>query len=169
LNALLTDTSSLSEAQKGQDETGKALARLNDNLKSLAPAYTGAAKATGKAIDNQGKKKTALGERLTWLTKYQDALQKRHTTTGHALNYGERRDRIIQLITQEIKEAYQKAVAARAGLITQLGLTERADYAFPVPVGKDSDSDFLDRFVLWARDMIRSYEIYLCFRNLPFG
>jgi len=160
LNALLTDTSSLSEAQKGQDQTGKALAKVSDNLKNLAPAYTGAAKATGKAIENEDKKRKALGERLKSLTDYQEALQRRHTTTGHALNYGERRDRVIQLITQEIKEAYQKAIAARAGLITQLGLTESKDYAFPVPVGKDSDSDLLDRFVLWARDMIRSYEIY---------
>jgi hypothetical protein len=160
LNGLLTDTASLVKTQKGQADTAQALTKVGDPLKSLAPAYTGGALAATGAIANQTKKSTALADRLKLLRDYQDNLQMRHTTPGHALNHAERRGRVIVLIKQDVAEAYQKAVAARAGMIKQLGLAESPTYAFPVIAGDDTDVDFLDRFVLWTRDMIRAFEVY---------
>ena len=161
LNNLLTDTAALLKTQKGQSDTAHALGGVGaDPLKSFVPAYTQGALATADAVTIQNKKKAALADRLKMLRDYQDALQKRHTTPGHALNYAERRGRVITLIQQDIAEAYQKAVAARAGMIKQLGLKEDPAYAFPVIAGDDTDVDFLDRFVLWTREMIRAFEVY---------
>jgi hypothetical protein len=161
LNELITDTKALTSAKAGQSATGSGLDSLGDNpLRKFAPAYLSGAQATDDSIKNQNDKREILKERLALLQEYQDTLQQRHTTPGHALNYAERRGRVITLIKQEVAEAYQKAMAARAGLIKQLSLTENANYPFPVIAGNDTDIDFLDRLVLWAREMIRVYEIY---------
>jgi hypothetical protein len=161
LNALQTSTASLVDTRDGQLSTAAALNGLaSDNLKSFGAAYQGAAKAAGDAIDNQTARSAALVERLNILSDYQANLQIQHTTPGHALNYAERRGRVIELITQDVAEAYQKARAARAGMMKQLDLREDPKYGFPVPAGDDGDVDLLDRLVLWAREMLRVYEVY---------
>jgi hypothetical protein len=160
LNNLLTDTTALAATKAGQQKTKDNLDGSADPLKLLEPSFGGSAAAADATIVNQNAKRDVLKSRLQILTDYQTNLQLRHTTPGHALNYAERRDRVVALIKQDIAEAYQKAIAARAGMISQLRLVENPDFAFPVPANDDTDVDLLDRFVMWARDMIRAYELY---------
>jgi len=162
LNALLTDTSALVDTQKGQASSAQALNNAADatGLKAFAPSFGGSAAAATDAITVQNNKLSALTARLGILASYENLLQMQHTTPGHALNYAERRARVVNLIKQDVAEAYQKAIAARACMIMQLGLTENQNYAFPIIAGDATDVDFLDRFVMWARDVLRSYEIY---------
>jgi len=163
LTSQLTATLPLERTRDGQAATGNALQAVKNELKALSPAYIGGADSSQAAIEIQSAKKRTLDSILDLQTKYQKDLQLRHETPGHALNYAERRNRVVSLLKQDVAEAYEKALAACAGLQAQLAVSA-SKYPFPVPheeTQKDKDIDLLDNFVMWTRDVLAEFERYL--------
>ena len=160
LNQANTDSSALSDLEAGQTQAAQLLTKGGGALSALAPAYTGAATAAADAITNQQNKKSALDGIQRALKDNQDALQKEYITPGHAMNFKERRDRVVEFIKQDIADAYEKAMAACAGIQAQLNLSA-TQHPFPVITDDDTkDVLFLDNFVLWTREVIQQYELY---------
>jgi hypothetical protein len=159
---LVTSTDAIEAQETAQNRAADEFARVRDLGKGFEALYRGGAIALHLMKENQEERGNVLLNRLTLLRAHQELLEARHTTAGHALNYGERRERIVELLVQDISEAYQKARAASAGLRSQLNLNENRDFPFPTIHSdgeKKKDVRFLDDFVLWARDMIRRYEL----------
>src|SRR5262249_41267987 len=144
------------------DEASKKFNNTSDLGSGFSTLSSITSTAIGYTVENQKQTNTELTDRLNKLEAHQKRLELRHTTIGHALNFGERRDRIIPYILQDVAEAYEKARAARAGLRKQLDIRDDDKFTFPKFQDEDNDKEdaqFLDRFVLWTRDTIRKLEI----------
>jgi hypothetical protein len=159
LNSHLTNTSALSAHATAQTNAASGFMASDNDLRPFGALYAGGATAAQEAIDNEARKRTTLDERLNKLAAHQVRLELRHTTPGHALNYQQRRERVIELIKQDLSEAFQKSRAARAGILGQLGLGDNEKYPFPVITDSEADVHFLDQLVLWLRDLLRRYEL----------
>jgi hypothetical protein len=154
LQNLATSTTALERQRAASDTASSAF-----NEAGFKALYKGTAEALTTQETLEGGKRAALEAILKRAKQHQELLEFRHTTPGHALNYTERRDRVIDLLVQDVIEAYQKARGAKLGLEVQLGLKDDSQWPFPVIAGNDSDVFFLDRFVLWARSVAQRYEI----------
>jgi hypothetical protein len=150
---------------KALEKESEAFAAASNDFAPQAPEK-GFRTLYGRSVDALSEQRTVEMQKgdiskavLLRSREHQLTLQSRHTTRGHALNYIERRARLIALLVQDIREAYQKARAAKAGLEAQLKITSEPAYPFPALKEDERDVDFLDAFVLWARSVAHNYEI----------
>lgn len=156
LQDLQTETAALVNQKKAYDLSAAAFGNttIDNGFKAL---HKGSAESIADQVEVEGKKRIQLKSLLEKVKSHQELLEKRHSTPGHALNYQERRDRVLELLKQELEIGYQKARAAEAGIRVQLKL-ESVSSPFPKIVGSDADSGFLDALVRWTRSIISIYE-----------
>jgi hypothetical protein len=80
---------------------------------ALAPGFAaitdGSAQSSQKAVEAEKARKAWVNKKWEKLKDFQIALQGRHNTPGHSLNYGERFNRTRAFLEQDIAAAYQKA------------------------------------------------------------
>jgi hypothetical protein len=149
------------DAQKAAQEAAADAFDGGDSLSKGFKVLTGKGAASLKATaDSEASRREGLEKKLEYIRKHQKLLKDRHTTIGHALNYEERRARVIDLLIPDVKEAYQKARAAKAGLEAQLGIFSKQSWSFPtITDDNEKDVSFLDRLVVWTRGAMKAYEV----------
>ena len=112
--------------------------------RTIAASSTAAAAAEEDRKDNVNKKWIAAEE-------YQEALQARHSTPGHALNYGERLDRLTNFLKQDVGFAFQKlrCLSKACNLLFDLKME----------LEKPTEFGYLDYLVTFTRDLINQVEV----------
>jgi hypothetical protein len=90
---------------------------------------------------------------LKWATlaSINSAEIQQHSIVGGALNFKERKDRLLLLLELDAVEAYKKCIAVREGLKVIFGV----DRALP----QISETNILDRLVVWIRSIFDLIEI----------
>ena len=158
LQGLQTSTVSLDAQKKAYEKAARTFgsASLEQGFSVL---HAGSAVATGEQSTLEQQKHGVMDLILNRVKVHQELLEQRHSTPGHALNYMERRSKIIELLKQELAVGYQKARAAKAGIKLQLGLESEAAYPFPEIKNDESDVGFLDTLVRWVRSIVTQYEL----------
>jgi hypothetical protein len=128
------DTGATSSLSKGF----AALAKLNGS--------SAATLATGEQTRKQN-----VNTKYNVALDYQNALQARHETPGHALNYGERYQRVSKMLQEDIGVAFQKLQCLSKACNYLFGLT--FPLSPPVEVG------YLDYMVTYTRELLNLVEI----------
>jgi len=125
--------------------------------KGMGEQAVGAQQVGEISAANEKRKGKLLDERWALLIENQEKLKARHEAEGNGLNYGERYKRVVDLLLEDIEEAYRKALSVKAGLKEIYESDKPAtEYSDPLP---DFDkTDFLDEFVKWTRKAIRMVE-----------
>jgi hypothetical protein len=120
----------------------------------LAPGFKAlssrSAEDDEKIADGERERQEAIDSKWALFKKYQDKLQERHNFPGGSLNFKSRLDRLVSLLVEDVQQAYLKARAA------ERGLKEVFFIHMPLP---PLDGFFLEKFLLWARRVIRQLEI----------
>ncbi len=74
------------------------------------------------AYDGEAERRDLVQKKWDRLNQHQDELQARHSAGGGSLDFTGRLNRLQALLIEDVKEAYQKAVAAELGLKEVFGL-----------------------------------------------
>jgi hypothetical protein len=100
-----------------------------------------------------GEKDRRDGVQRKWdrLSTHQDDLQARHSMPGGSLNFGDRLSRLQKLLSEDVIECYQKAIAANLGL--------KAVYNINEPLPTPDVLSFLDDLLSWTRKVLKQLEI----------
>ncbi|WP_152544809.1 hypothetical protein [Deinococcus phoenicis] len=96
------------------------------------------------------EERQTITERFREQRAYEDAYQARHSESGNAHNYAERRDWLYRLLCEDLAEAIVRAEAIHAGL--EVVYDQQAPLPTPDPVL------YLDELVIWARRVTRFVE-----------
>ena len=83
--------------------------------------------------------------------RYEANYNSRHTAPGNAHNFAERWIRTVNLLAEDLQEAYEKLMAVRF----VLKAIYREDRGLPVLRGEES----LDELVMWTREVIRYLDV----------
>jgi hypothetical protein len=135
-----------------QKKAADAFAVVNHPLaQGFSEAASGSSASSGIAVQGESDRRNVVKLKWDRLSKHQDDLELRHKLPGGSMNFIDRLDRLQGLLVEDVQEAYQKAVAARAGLKALFGI----DLPFPAV----DDNRFLDKFLSWTRLVIRQLEI----------
>src|SRR5262249_11148866 len=141
---------------KAQNEARHAFAAGTDPLsKGFARIASGSAESTIIAMTGETSRQGLVDGKWEAL-KYQDALEARHQTEGHPLNFGDRANKAKQFLIDDLKEAYEKSRCIDKGLPIVYGINGP-----PLPDIRDSaiKDKVLDELVLWVREVIRQIEL----------
>jgi len=125
--------------------------RLSDLSKGFAAVTEGSATSSAKAIEGEQDRKKNVRKKWAALDEYQTALQARHSTPGHPLNYRERLDRTRAFLEQDIGIAYQKIRCIQPAVNKIFGLSSSLKPPFEV--------GYLDYLVIFLRDVIEQVEV----------
>ncbi|MGE0120634.1 MAG: hypothetical protein AB7S71_24765 [Dongiaceae bacterium] len=149
------------ERIRANDKVGqeKAASEFEGDTSPISKGYMQLALTSSAAagISEQAEKERKMLILKKWeaAKRYQDALQDRHTTPGHALNYGERFRKMRKYLIQDITVAYDKLRCLDKGLrqvfkaVPELKLPD-----LPNPHA----GDYLGDVVVWLRDVIDRLE-----------
>ncbi len=109
-----------------------------------------AERAANERLEQRSDARTALLlGRLTFTQDLELQLLARHGVDGNAHNYAERFNSVRRLYDSDIQAAYKRAKAVMAGFEAVFGI-KPPDLPAVAPFG------FLDAFVIWTRDAMRS-------------
>ncbi len=103
----------------------------------------GGAMVAAEAVAGEQNRKNLVTQKYQLLRDYQGALESRHISPGNALNFGERLERLLRFVRQDIRIAYLKVEAAEVGLVDVFGIAR--------PAPKPDAPQLIDLLVNWAR------------------
>ncbi|TCA92173.1 hypothetical protein E0H65_22550 [Rhizobium leguminosarum bv. viciae] len=121
---------------------------LNFGFASISDA---SAKSSQEAVDAEIERKASVKIKWDALALYQSALQDRHRTPGHALNFRERYDRLRRFLEQDVGVAYQKLKKLSEGATRIFALTSNLERPF--------EFGYLDYLVSYTRQLSEALEI----------
>lgn len=107
----------------------------------------GLSQAAGLTLAKEERRKALIRQKAELVRQYQHDMNTRHTTPGNAHNFGERYERVMALLLDDVEEAYVKVQCVALGLKSVLGL----DLPVPAVAGRS----YLDALVRWARAAMR--------------
>ena len=141
-----------SEAKKLSTEHADVAKRFGAGTDPVAQGFAKQNNVASRSFDsshtNLTSKNQAIADRWLVLEAMQEAERKQHETPGHALNFKERRDRLVEILKRDVLEAYRKCVAVREGIVRTYKPAQ-----FPeLPAAADVNA--LDRLLYWIRDAI---------------
>lgn len=94
-----------------------------------------------------------LAERWKIVGEIDTAEEAQHDIPGHSLNFGERRERLVELLTRDLAEAVKKLITVQEGIKVIYG-----PLAPTTPLPGPGITNVLDRLVFWTRDVIEFLE-----------
>ncbi|MBY3575472.1 hypothetical protein HFN65_31530 [Rhizobium laguerreae] len=151
---LATHVESQRQKEKsGQDNAAKAFAEIGagDLGKGFSLISEASSQSSGIAIGGEQDRKRHVEAKWTALADYQQTLQARHETPGHALNYTERANRIRSYLEQDISIAYRKSRSIDYGQERIFNIVERLK-----PPKRER---YLDYLVSYIREAINKIEL----------
>ena len=135
------------EWRKGAAAAEQGLAELGSGRsKALA------SEANGKLVRQEAIKKKADASR-----EARRRLLDRYTAPGSAMNYRERYERILELLREDVADAYVRMICVEAGLKRALGFsigTSGDVNAIPIPTSPKP----LEALISWTRSAMREVE-----------
>jgi hypothetical protein len=154
------ELASSAEAQREEERKGQeaakdkfALSQPSDGLGNGFQAIAaGSAASSARAIIGEKERKENVRKKWVASKEYQEALESRHTTPGHSLNYSERYNRLRSFLEQDISAAYQKLRCCSLASNKVLG-TQLPTLSDPTEFG------YLDYLVTYLRDLIEQATI----------
>ncbi|MGI0523998.1 hypothetical protein [Rhizobium giardinii] len=137
----------------GQDNAAKAFAEpgAGDLGKGFSLISEASSQSSGIAIGGEQDRKRHVETKWNALSDYQRTLQARHETPGHALNYGERANRVRGYLKQDISIAYRKVRSIDYGKERIFNIVERLE--------APRRDRYLDYLVIYIRDSINKIEL----------
>jgi hypothetical protein len=147
---------SLIEAERHR----RAVQRFDDDTKvPLAAGFSSLAQAAADVsvaiADAEQVRQDRVHQRWALLADYQWALELRHSTPGHPLNFAERAERVEKYLLSDLVEAFAKATAAVAGTNAALGIPAIVNPLNAIPDNKAP----LDAFIHQTRRLIQLIEM----------
>jgi len=133
-----------SAAENFSSQTGP----LNDGFARIAQT---SADSLDQALKGEVDRNANVDKKWEATVQYQQALEDRHNTRGHALNYAERYERIVGLLAQDVGIAYQKLRCLVGGCNQVFGLN--------VELRDPFEYGYLDYTVAATRDLLNKVEI----------
>ncbi|MEM8917926.1 MAG: hypothetical protein AAGE37_03620 [Pseudomonadota bacterium] len=142
----------------------KAAISFESNNHPLAKGFAATSQAGAEksqlASDGEKERQLLVSNKWANVEAHQKALQERHYQPGHALNYGERSQRIQALIADETETMYFRARAVSAGLGVVFGFDESiVKLPDPKPAQDGEYKSYLEHLMLWARQAARALSI----------
>jgi hypothetical protein len=153
------------EAQRNIERSGQARAarefgKAGKNefvANGLRETASSSSESFNVAFAAEKERKAAVTAKWVALEKYQQALEARHSTSGNALNYEQRFNRIRAFFVEDLKLAYQKIRCLEKGADKFFDIKSPLKPPF---AGVTSDGiGYLDYLVLYVRDLINQVEI----------
>lgn len=129
-------------------DTNQTTAAMSKGFAALANVYS---KSASDLVTGEQARKKNVTAKWAAAQDYQNALQARHSTPGHALNYAERYQRISQMLQQDIGIAYQK--------LRCLSLACNSLFNLNYPLDPPKEVGYLDYVVTYMRELINKVEI----------
>ncbi|MDK4733531.1 hypothetical protein [Rhizobium sp. CNPSo 3490] len=135
-----------------QKRAADAFGSVDDPLaEGFKQAAIGSSSSSDVVVAGERERRDRVQAKWSRLSKHQDELQARHLMPGGSLNFADRLDRLVKLLTEDVFECYQKAVAAALGLSAVYGINE----LLPDP----KEDCFLDLLLSWTRNVLRQLEM----------
>lgn len=109
------------------------------------------AKAAQAASKGESTRKELVHRKWAAAEQHQELLRTRYMTDGHALNFGDRANRIRDLLREDVEVAIQKTKCAAKGMERLLGVQR----PMPDPLKRA----YLDKLVMYVRALIEDYDL----------
>lgn len=140
----------LQREQVGFAETSLLFQHASSN-EALAQGFSRSSLTQSEAAkDSQAlatERQSILERRWKLLSSFQEAYNDRHNTPNNAHNYRERMLRILELLVDDVSDAYARCCAASAGL--------RQVFSADLPAPPIDHPNIIDSMVMWTRQAIR--------------
>ena len=131
------------------DKYPQVLNSFDDATQKGFKAEVGAQGEANKAYSSTSKDRLDLIlNRLKFTQDLEGQFHSRHSVPGNAHNFAERFEQLRALFNSDIKAAYQRALAASAGL--------KAIFDFNDALPVISETGFIDNFLIWTRNAMRA-------------
>ncbi|MGX9431164.1 hypothetical protein [Bradyrhizobium sp. LeoA1S1] len=134
--------------EKARDAFGSSGDPLGPGFKEAAE---GSRQSSEVALMGEEDRRDKVQAKWNRLSQHQDDLQARHAMPGGSLNFGDRLNRLQKLLSEDVFECHQKAIAANLGL--------KAVYDIDEPLPAPGVLSFLDDLLSWTRKVLRRLEI----------
>lgn len=127
--------------------SAKAFKELDHSLAiGLSTLSEGSVQTAEKKLELSSQIRSLIGQKWGAIDDYEDALQQRHSTAGHALNYQERLKHVLVRLFDEFGMAYFKSKSVFLFFTKILGLDQDE-----LRIPDSSSTNLLEEMISWHR------------------